>query len=117
MAGSFAIYVSPKDGNNVYRQEVRQKPIPWCGDAKYPLTVIGDDIMVNYTVTTDVFIEECHNNGVVGQAVLGARVRQGTGEDYCYSWYDHGYYWIIDCLGEWMLLAGPNNTIAEGSLQ
>lgn len=113
MTGSFSIHAEGK-GNKVYRQFTRQLPISWCsqGESLYPVTIIGDYNMTNYRVELSFFIEENPNN-TVGRAALGARVGQG----YCNTWYNVGYYLIVTSKGQWYLLAGQNNTIAQGTVQ
>ena len=71
-SGSFEIVkATDSERGNVMRQMVPAAPVPWCGDASYPYSLMGNHQWSKINVSVDVFIES------VGTAYIAAQVRSG----------------------------------------
>jgi hypothetical protein len=103
--GTWSVYQNAQLGRKTMRQVVTIKPIAWCGEAAYPITLIGDRSYANYNVTSSVFIEGS------GRVSLGGRV----GKAGCGDIYAAGYSLNLDSTNSQWTLTANSKSLATGT--
>jgi len=87
------------------RQVVTEKPISWCGESQFPVSIIGDISYGNYNVSVFIFIE---GTGLAGVAGHISNIQQNA--DY------GGYYFLVSNTGNWQLLLNQVTVVASGNV-
>ncbi|XP_019958630.2 galactocerebrosidase isoform X1 [Paralichthys olivaceus] len=117
--GVFEYYVNLTDpGPHVFtlRQVLTQRPVTWAADAEQTISVIGDYLWQNLTVTCDVFMESIKTSGVFIAARVdkgGQSVRSAKGV-FFWVFADGTYKVTNDIAGQTVLAEGQSGTRTYG---
>eukprot|EP00475_Leptophrys_vorax_P014519 TRINITY_DN20832_c0_g1_i2.p1 TRINITY_DN20832_c0_g1~~TRINITY_DN20832_c0_g1_i2.p1 ORF type:complete len:770 (+),score=190.41 TRINITY_DN20832_c0_g1_i2:43-2352(+) len=81
MTGSFSLYNSSSSHQTVLRQEVIEKPVSWCEEMTYPVTLIGDYTFSNVYVSVEFKLPDVSSTaGLVSRVDgLGCSMNQAEG--------------------------------------
>ncbi|XP_039993229.1 galactocerebrosidase isoform X2 [Xiphias gladius] len=117
--GVFEYYINLTDpGPHVFtlRQVLTQRPITWATDADQTISVIGDYLWQNLTVSCDVFMESVNTGGVFIAARVdkgGQSIRSAKGV-FFWVFADGNYKVTNDLAGQTVLAEGQSGTRAYG---
>jgi len=104
--GSFAYYKQSSNTSMTVRQVVVMRPIAWNGDSKFPVSIIGDINLRNYSVSCDVLIEGVGFAGIAGYI-------SNIAQNPAYN----GYYFTVANDGSWKILTDQQTVASSGALK